>query len=77
MISRDAVGLFQVALAGEASSTTRRWYRQRLKSFVAFAGETQVGKVTAATVRASRAELFGRRLGPHTAQSHLRALRRS
>ena len=72
----EAVEAFTVGQAGEVSSKTRRWYAARLSAFASFVGDAPLGELTAATLRAYRAQLVDRGLSPHTVHGHQRALRR-
>ena len=72
----EAVEAFTVGQAGEVSSKTRAWYASRLSAFASWVGDVPLSKVTAATLRAYRAELVDRGLSPHTVHGHQRAIRR-
>ena len=67
---------FAAAQAGEVSPSTRRWYGQRLDSFVAFAGNIRTDEISVGLLRAYRASLVDAGLSPHTVHGHQRALRR-
>lgn len=73
---REAVEGFLTAQAGDVSESTRVWYRRRLSAFAAFTGEVSPCDVTAAIIRAYRAQLVTGGLSVHTVHGHQRALRR-
>ena len=72
----QAVEEFLVGLAGEVSSSTRRWYDQRLSLFCVYAGPVLLSDVTPGTIRAFRAHLVDRELSTHYIHGCQRALRR-
>lgn len=71
-----AVEGFLTAQAGEVSESTRRWYRQRLATFCAFAGPVGVDDVTPGLLRSYRAHLVDRDMSPHSIHGYQRAVRR-
>lgn len=76
----EAVRGFTVAMAGEVSVSTIRWYQQRLTSFAAFVdvefGGLRPAELSAVHVRAYRGHLVNRDLSLHSVHGHQRALRR-
>lgn len=76
MSVQSAVGEFLVGVTGEVSESTQEWYARCLSSFVEFVGDGCLNEVTAATLRAYRADLLGREMSPYSVHGRQRAVRR-
>lgn len=91
MLLSEAQQVFELALIGEVSPATIRWYRQRVGSLVKCLGDVDIERITVDDLRRWRAWLVGRseryadhptrpdlpgRLSPWTVNNHVRGVRR-